>query len=605
MRRGSGDDRPLDPPGLRPEEGGRKRDADPLNKGTTVKKVRQELFSKELGYKDESNPFGDQTLTQKFSWKKKNEYLQAAGLYRSSSKEQEVQKMESKIREIHQVKRRRDEREVERQLLEQQRLEHDKEMHDEEYGEWLTKEEKFHLDNAKARTRLRIEQGRERPLDLVAKGLSIAEGEEFEEMTILDKPPHQLFVNMSLDEIEELMDELNTFIRIDNQHREFWKAMRFVFNDAVVTKQREKAGRAKAGAAISGLGAAVADGVVNEIHELLCSKSKRELGDMLVEIKGSLQKGGEGMDTQFFEAVASKIPLYVARAEIEHWHERAKHKSDAWLKKKALEEEALLASSATAKSDWEDIPSGMPDDDAGDLSPELEPYDEEATAGAFSPLLEPLSNYDPEDLLDPDEDSRVLRQMRQTIVEAFGGSTARASSSGDDGLDRSKDDELFNAERSKGMGSNEYAFNALGKGSSDDYHGEVVLDKKHYEWEDKYKPRKPRFFNRVKTGFEWNKYNQTHYDHDNPPPKIVQGYKFNIFYPDLLDKTKAPTYSLEKSDTAETVVLRFHAGPPYEDVAFKIINREWNLSHRWGFRVVFDRGVLQLYFNVKRWRYRR
>ena len=70
--------------------------------------------------------------------------------------------------------------------------------------------------------------------------------------------------------------------------------------------------------------------------------------------------------------------------------------------------------------------------------------------------------------------------------------------------------------------------------------------------------------------------------------------------------------------------------PPFsrsEDVAFKIVNREWNLSHkplgrwsknslpsccflqsravRFGFRVVFDRGVLQLYFNVKRWRYRR
>ena len=52
---------------------------------------------------------------------------------------------------------------------------------------------------------------------------------------------------------------------------------------------------------------------------------------------------------------------------------------------------------------------------------------------------------------------------------------------------------------------------------------QVLLEKKRYEWEDKYKPRKPRFFNRVKTGFEWNKYNQTHYDHDNPPPKIVQG----------------------------------------------------------------------------------
>ena len=29
-------------------------------------------------------------------------------------------------------------------------------------------------------------------------------------------------------------------------------------------------------------------------------------------------------------------------------------------------------------------------------------------------------------------------------------------------------------------------------------------------------------------GFEWNKYNQTHYDMDNPPPKVVQGYKFNV-----------------------------------------------------------------------------
>jgi Cactus-binding C-terminus of cactin protein len=40
-----------------------------------------------------------------------------------------------------------------------------------------------------------------------------------------------------------------------------------------------------------------------------------------------------------------------------------------------------------------------------------------------------------------------------------------------------------------------------------------------YWWHDKYRPRKPKYFNRVHTGYEWNKYNQTHYDHDNPPPK--------------------------------------------------------------------------------------
>lgn len=73
---------------------------------------------------------------------------------------------------------------------------------------------------------------------------------------------------------------------------------------------------------------------------------------------------------------------------------------------------------------------------------------------------------------------------------------------------------------------------------------EQALDSQIYLWSDKYRPRKPRYFNRVHTGFEWNKYNQTHYDMDNPPPKIVQGYKFNIFYPDLIDKNNTPEYFL-------------------------------------------------------------
>ncbi|KAG0310392.1 hypothetical protein BGZ99_000408 [Dissophora globulifera] len=113
--------------------------------------------------------------------------------------------------------------------------------------------------------------------------------------------------------------------------------------------------------------------------------------------------------------------------------------------------------------------------------------------------------------------------------------------------------------------------------------------------------RKPRFFNSVHTGNEWNKYNQTHYDHDNPPPKVVQGYKFNLFYPDLIDKSQAPTYEIIK----EPVLIMFRAGPPYEDMAFRIVNLKWEHSPKRGYKSVFDRGVLQLYFNFKRHFYRR
>jgi hypothetical protein len=94
-------------------------------------------------------------------------------------------------------------------------------------------------------------------------------------------------------------------------------------------------------------------------------------------------------------------------------------------------------------------------------------------------------------------------------------------------------------------------------------------------WQDKFKSRKPRYFNSVSTGFEWNKYNSTHYDTDNPPPKQVQGYKFNIFFPDLIDKTVAPTYVIQEEDdsSGDTVLIRFKAGAPYEDIAFRIVNK--------------------------------
>ena len=176
---------------------------------------------------------------------------------------------------------------------------------------------------------------------------------------------------------------------------------------------------------------------------------------------------------------------------------------------------------------------------------------------------------------------------------------------------------MYKRELSKGLRDNEEVFD------------ESIDLNQTYWWHDKFRPRKPRYFNRVHTGYEeaslprlssphelclssqlvsthspfrqppvvdkttcklcrydWNKYNQTHYDHDNPPPKVVQGYKFNVrarnafdngkyprldtsylqlFYPDLIDRSKTPSYTLVAVEgTQDLVQIRFHAGPPYE-----------------------------------------
>lgn len=70
---------------------------------------------------------------------------------------------------------------------------------------------------------------------------------------------------------------------------------------------------------------------------------------------------------------------------------------------------------------------------------------------------------------------------------------------------------------------------------------------------------------------------------------------------------QAPTYRVlpDPEGPGDTVLLRFSAGPPYEDVAFRIVQREWDYSYKRGFRSSFDRGILQLHFNFKRFKYRK
>ena len=152
---------------------------------------------------------------------------------------------------------------------------------------------------------------------------------------------------------------------------------------------------------------------------------------------------------------------------------------------------------------------------------------------------------------------------------------------------------LYEREVARGVNENEEIF--AGE--------EEITTASKPQWTNKYRPRKPRYFNRVQMGYEWNKYNQTHYDHDNPPPKVVQGYKFNIFYPDLIDKTRAPTYRIERENgrkkgqsfapagEEDTCLIRFMAGPPYEDIAFRIVDKEWDYSAKRerGFRSSFDK----------------
>jgi hypothetical protein len=111
-----------------------------------------------------------------------------------------------------------------------------------------------------------------------------------------------------------------------------------------------------------------------------------------------------------------------------------------------------------------------------------------------------------------------------------------------------------------------------------------------YKLMEKYSPRKPIYFVRVETGLTFNKSR-------TETTQVPIGYKFHIFYPDLVDPLIAPTFRLQPIDDKMQMIV-FSSGPPYQDIAFHIVNRAWDMSHTKDYVNEFRDNVLNLWFKL-------
>eukprot|EP00970_Alexandrium_tamarense_P014594 scaffold4206_cov196-Alexandrium_tamarense.AAC.25 len=545
-------------------------------------KRRAARITARFGYTAEDNPFRDPNLHETFTWKKREEKVgsstggggkaveeddgtaaaAAAGGEGKASSRRDMQ--EHTFAEIEKVRQRRIDRELHMSEMERLRAEESKMKELEHYDEWARKEEEFHLQQQRQRSAIRLVEGREKPVDVLAQNMllfGLSEGEKenrarvkykekynaLEELETLEtnlEEPYSLLKDLKLGELEELVVDVDAFRRLEREATDgggeangggakangeeegnpvirYWDALHTVTLDEI--KFLKTGGESGTHASL-----------VNDIRDMFKGQSMDDLQQLKRDIQQKL-RGGNGaaprfdddgvVDTNYWQDVLGQLEVHLAKMELSEIHSKMLVRQ---LEKLETKREELSKKAASG---------------------EVVANEERNERG-----------------LDPNSSAAQASALPQGIEPDFGNLEEELGLSDEIDL---KDSQLV------------------------------------YAWQDKYRPRKPRYFNRVKTGYDWNAYNKTHYDHDNPPPKIVQGYKFNIFYPDLINKAKTPQYFLEKADTDNFCILRFSAGPPYEDVAFKIINRQWNKSRKRGFRCTFERGVLSLYFNFASHWYRR
>ncbi|KAG0652191.1 Cactin [Hyphodiscus hymeniophilus] len=503
-------------------------------------------------------------------------------------------------------------------------------LEDEQTRKWVSQEDSFVLKQAKKKADIRVREGRAKPIDWLAVILRVIDPdrdllEDDEEEVQLDVvDPEGVFEGLNDAQLGELENDINSYITLETnkKNQEYWKTMQIICND----RRLQLKPLGPEGRAVSSVSA--------DVDKLLGPKTYEQLEALEKQIRAKL-RSNEPIDVDYWEQLLRSLLIWKAKAKLKRVYQ-------------SVLDSRLEILRAQQQQDADGVGSKLQAMLAGPTDVVEEGSDHQAASipqpAQTQPKFSYSQKYDPEPLLKlrpEDKSSEVVEESvflqkvaaeRRKVLKlgyvplrlpatekgASTSSTKAIAASGTNSVppgtqrfsalvneDFSQATKaLYEREVARGINENEEIFTGE----------ENVATGSKPQWADKYRPRKPRYFNRVQMGYEWNKYNQTHYDHDNPPPKVVQGYKFNIFYPDLIDKAKAPTFriirehgrkrgeSFAPAGEEDTCLIRFIAGPPYEDIAFRIVDKEWDYSAKRdrGFRSSFDKGILQLHFQYKK-----
>lgn len=491
---------------------------------------------------------------------------------------------------------------------------------DEQTMKWVSQEDSFVLKQAKKKADIRVREGRAKPIDWLAVILRVIDpdrdllddDEEEVQHDVVD--PEGVFEGLNDEQLKELETDITSYVSLETNKKnlDYWKTMQIICNDRLEKlKPLGPEGRA-------------VSSVADDVDKLLAPKTYEQLEALEKQIRTKL-RSNEPIDVDYWEQLLRSLLIWKAKAKLKKVYQsvldsrletlRKQHEEDARGVRTQFQEVLAGPSAVVEEGTEASVESNA------------------SQAVRKQPRFEYSAKYDPEPLLklrsedkssDVVEESAFLQKvvsdrhkiMKMGYVPLRQSSVAKSSSlagskptSAPTGSSTAAGTQRFSSavhedfsQATKALYEREVA-----RGVDEDeeiFTGEeAVTTASKPQWADKYRPRKPRYFNRVQMGYEWNKYNQTHYDHDNPPPKVVQGYKFNIFYPDLIDKSKAPTFriirehgrkrgeSFAPAGEEDTCLIRFIAGPPYEDIAFRIVDKEWDYSAKRdrGFRSSFDK----------------
>lgn len=318
-------------------------DEDPADREKRKAGKKAEKVAKMLGYSNDINPFGDSNLLQPFVWGKKVSKDKSEGRKEETDTEAHRLKL---MNDIDKVRKRREERENELEEMERLRSEEQRLRESATYGDWQQKEEDFLLNQTRVRSKIRLTENRQQPIDSIAKNILLIESTAaMQETDALEntlanldvelRDPVTLVEGLDFAQLEQLAKDVEAYLQFEvnkkGTYQHFWTSLK-----TIVSSERRKDNDSDR---------IVHKSVTADVEKLFRGKNEDELNHIQQDIQKTISEGKRG-DITYWEQMAQEVTLQRARASVAKTHKDLLKKQLALLSK--LRSEAKSARDAAS-----------------------------------------------------------------------------------------------------------------------------------------------------------------------------------------------------------------------------------------------------------------
>ena len=286
-----------------------------------------------------------------FVWKKK---LEKSGMTNVSSKKLAkltAQRVEDNKNELEKLKRQRLEREREREAMEEEKQILQRAKEAEYHREWIKQEDSFHYNQVRLRSKIRISDGRAKPIDLLAHYIN----EDDDDLAVEMHEPSSYLNGLTIRDLEDLLADIKVYTELEKQQKtnqpfdqQYWQDITTITEDELA-KLKKLSSQLYNDQRIDDRREGINSAVNQDVNEIFKNKTPQQLEQLEQRIKSKIEND-TGIDIAYWESLLTQLQVHTARARLHDRHQLTLKRKLQKIKQEQGIFHAPTSSSTIAKS---------------------------------------------------------------------------------------------------------------------------------------------------------------------------------------------------------------------------------------------------------------